>query len=73
MEPKKKAKKGHKFVKMRVLHPETGDLVWDLVEVPEKDRRKAFDPKTQAIGKKNEAMTGNPMANSSAGVGVTGL
>jgi hypothetical protein len=64
-----------KFIKTRVLS-EDGDLIWGILEVPETDERKAFDPKTQTVNNKSSVMKGNPMAEKPLGdndVEVTGL
>lgn len=72
---KRKARRGFKYVKTRVLSEE-GDLIWGIIEVPEEDNRKAFDPKTQSVHNKESVMKGNPMAEKPVGendVEVTGL
>ena len=69
-------KKGHKFVKTRILDND-GDLAWGLIEVEKDDKRKAFDPRTNSLKNSNsDAGKGNPMANAKVGsndVVVTGL
>lgn len=69
-------KKGHKLVKARILDAD-GDLNWGLIEVPESDKRKAFDPNKGTLGSAgNEASVGNPMAMKAAGkndISVKGL
>ena len=70
------AKKGHKFVKTRILD-EDGDLNWGLIEVPKDDKRPAFDPMTNSLQNSTTSVAkGNPMAGKALGsndVQVTGL
>lgn len=72
---KRAARKGYKFIKTRVLS-EDGDLIWGIIEVPESDKRKGFDPKTGTLHNKSDVMKGNPMAEKPVGsndIEVTGL
>lgn len=69
------ARKGYKFIKTRVLSEE-GDLIWGILEVPETDARKAFDPNTQTVHNRESVMKGNPMAEKPLGqndIEVTGI
>ena len=68
-------KKGHKFVKTRILD-EDGDLVWGLIEVTKDDKRPAFDPATNSLKSSSGVVKGNPMAGTKLGpndIQVTGL
>lgn len=72
---KRSAKRGYKFIKARVLDAE-GDLAWGVLEVPETDKRKAFDPKKQTVHNKESVLKGNPMAEKPLGkndIEVTGI
>ena len=73
--PDRKAKDGHKLVKVRIL-ADDGDLEMGIIEVPKSDKRKAFDPATDTVNNGVVAQRGNPMANSKLGdndVSVTGI
>jgi hypothetical protein len=58
-----------KKVKARILD-DNGDLVFALIEVPESDKRPAFDPKTMRLNDSSNIGEGNPQAGKPGAVSL---